>query len=188
MIIKKLIVPILAGLLLLLAACATSPRITTLRAPNADLSGYSSFAFVDPLGTDRAGYASLISQQLKFSIRRELEMQGYEYVEDREEADLLVNAYTHLDERIVSQEVADPFIGSSYWDYRYGFYTTWPSYSIRTEIQQFTEGTLTVDLVDSSKKMMVWEGTARNEINEKTRRDAAQAIDQAVARIFEQFP
>lgn len=188
MIVKKLIGPILAVLLLLLAACATSPRITTRGAPNASLSGYSSFAFVEPLGTDRAGYASLISQQLKFSIRRELEMQGYEYVKTGEQADLLVNAYTHLNERIVSREVVDPFVGSSYWDYRYGVYTTWPSYSIRTEFQEFTEGTLTVDLVDSSKKVMVWEGTARNRINEKTRRDAARAIDEAVARIFEQFP
>lgn len=183
---RQLIFPVLAALLL--TACASSPRIETMSAPNVDFSGYSSFAFVDPLGTDRGGYASLISQQLTFSIRREMELQGFEYADNADQADLLVNAYTHLDERIRTREVADPFIGPSYWDYRYGFYTAWPGYSVRTEVQQYTEGTLTIDLIDASNNVMVWEGNARNEISERTRRDAAQAIDQAVAKIFEQFP
>ncbi len=183
---RKSLLPVLAALLL--AACASSPRIETLQAPNADFSGYSSFAFVEPLGTARGGYASLISQQLIFSIRREMEIKGFEYVDDAEQADLLVNAFTHLDERIRTRPVSDPFMGRSYWDYRYGFYTPWPTYSVRTELQEYTEGTLTVDLIDSASNVMIWEGTARNEISEKTRRDAAQAIDRAVARLFEQFP
>ncbi len=181
---------IFSGVLsLLVVACASSPKIDTLRAPDVDFSGYSSFAFVDPLGTDRGGYASLISQQLKFSIRRELEILGFEYVDDAEQADLLVNAYTHLDERIRSRQVSEPYVGPAYWNYRAGFYSTWPGYSAtRTELQKYTEGSLTIDLIDYTDKVMVWEGTARNEITETTRRDAARAIDQAVARIFEQFP
>lgn len=178
--------PILAALLL--AACATGPRIEIMQAPDTDLSDYKTFAFVEPLGTDRAGYATLISQQLIFSIRRELEFHGLEYEDDPAQADLLVNAYTHLNERIRTRQVADPFVGPSYWDYRRGFYTPWPDYSVRTELQQYSEGTLTIDLIDAANQVMVWEGTARNEITEKTRRDAARAIDEAVTRIFKEFP
>lgn len=184
---KISIVPVLAALLML-AACSSALRIDTLHAPDLDLSGYSSFAFVEPLGTDRGGYASLISQQLKFSIRREMELQGFEFVDHTEQADLLVNAFTHLDERIRTRQVSEPFMGPTYLNYRYGSYTAWPGYSVRTELQEYTEGTLTIDLIDSATKVMVWEGNARNQISEKTRRDAAEALDQAVAGIFAQFP
>lgn len=173
---------------LLLTACASAPRIETMQAPGVDFSDYESFAFVDSLGTDRAGYASLISRQLKFSIRRELEMLGFTYAEEQAQAGMLVNAHTHLDEKIRAREVADPLMGPTYWDYRYGFYTAWPSYSTRTEVTQYSVGTLTIDLIDAAERVMIWEGTARNEITEKTRRDAAHAIDQAVASIFKQFP
>lgn len=183
---NKSILPLLA--VLLLTACASSPRIQTMQAPGANFSDYRTFAFMDPMGTDKAGYASLISQQLIFSIRRELEMLGFEYTDDPDRADILVNANTHLDEKIRTHEVADPFMGPTYWDYRYGFYSSWPSYPTRTEVVQYSVGTLTVDLVDADERMMVWEGTARNEITEKTRRNAASAIDEAVAKMFEQFP
>ncbi|MGM0658920.1 MAG: DUF4136 domain-containing protein [Pseudomonadota bacterium] len=183
---NKSVFPLLAALLL--TACASGPRIGTMQAPDVNFSDYETFAFVDPLGTDRAGYASLISRQLIFSIRRELEMLGFEFVEDPAQADMLVNAHTHLDEKIRAREVADPLMGPTYWDYRYGFYTAWPSYSTRTEVTQYSVGTLTVDLIDAAERVMIWEGTARNEITEETRRDAAQAIDRAVAKLFEQFP
>ena len=173
---------------LFLTACASTPQIDTLRAPEVDFTDYRTFAFVDPLGTDRAGYASLISQQIMFSIKRELEWQGYAFSDDPDQADMLVNAHTHLDEKIRVREVMDPFIGSSYLDYRYGFYTAWPSYATRTEVSQYSVGTLTIDLIDADEQMMIWEGTARNVITEQTRRDAAAAIDDMIARIFEQYP
>ncbi len=172
---------------LFLTACASTPQIETLRAPEVEFADYTTFAFVEPLGTDRAGYASLISQQVMFSIRRELESQGLIFSDDPEQAEMLVNAHTHLDEQIRVREVVDPFIGPSYLDYRYGFYSAWPSYATRTEVSQYTVGTLTIDLIDANEQMMVWEGTARNVITEKTRRDAA-AIDDMIARIFEQYP
>lgn len=137
--------------------CSSALRIETLHAPDLNLSGYPSFAFVEPLGTDRGGYASLISQQFKFSICREMEKQGLKCVENTEQADLLVNAFTHLDKRIRTRQVSDPFMGPTYWDYRYGSYTAWPGYSVRTELQEYTEGTLTIDLIDYA---VSWGGKA----------------------------
>lgn len=175
-------------MLLLLTACATGPAVYTTAAPGADLTRYQRFAFVEPLGTDRAGYASIVSQQLTFSTRRELELRGLEFVDQAEQADLLVNFFGHLDEQIRTRQVADPFYGPSFYDFRYGFYNPWPTYSISTEVQQFSEGTLVVDLIDARTNQMVWEGTARNEVTEKSRREAASRLDAAVKRIFEEFP
>jgi len=175
-------------LLAFLSACATGARIETMQAPGVDLSSYERFAFVDPLGTDRAGYASLISRQLKFSTRRELEELGLTFVEDATTADLLVNFHAHLDERIRTREVMEPYMGPTFYDYRYGFYSPWPAYGTRTEVDQVTEGTLVVDLIDAERNEMVWEGSARNTVTERTRRNAASLIDETVARMFESFP
>lgn len=171
-----------------LVGCATGPKIHTVQAPGVDLSTYQTFAFVDPLGTDRAGYASLISQQLKFSSSRELELRGMTFVDDVTEADLLINFYADLDERIRTRTVQDPFYGPGFYDYRYGYYSPWPTYSTRTEVESYSEGTLIIDLIDAASNEMVWEGVARNTVTSKTRREAAKHIDAAVARLFSNFP
>lgn len=172
----------------LLSACASGPRIQTLQAPGVDLSAYQSFSFVEPLGTDRAGYASLISRQLKFSTQRELELLGLDYVDDASQADLLVNFHAHLDERIRTRAVPEPYIGPTFYDYRYGYYSPWPTYTTRTEIEQYSEGTVVIDLIDAKTNEMIWEGSARNKVTENTRRNAARVIDEAVVRIFRKFP
>ena len=179
--------PIVALFLLLLAGCASGPRIHTSVAPGIDLTRYERFAFVEPLGTDRAGYASIISRQLSISTQRELELHGLEFVENLEEADLLVNFFVHLNEKIRTRQVADPWMGPTFYDYRYGLYSPWPRYSTSTEIQQFSEGTLIIDLFDAETNQMVWEGTARNEVNERDRREAATRLDNLVKLIFAEF-
>lgn len=182
----RLITALMAALML--AGCATGPQIQTSAAPGVDLTAYQRFAFVEPLGTDRAGYASLISQQLVFSTRRELELRGLEFAESADQADLLVNFQTHLDERIRTRQVTDPYYGPSFYDYRYGFYSPWPAYSTSTEVQQYSEGTLVIDLIDARTMQMVWEGKAKNEITERAQREAASRLDAAVKRIFADFP
>ncbi len=174
--------------LLVLSGCASGPKIETLQAPDADYSRYQTFSFVDPLGTDRAGYASIVSQQLMFSTRRELELRNFEFVENAEDADLLINFNAHLNEQIRTREVIDPMIGPSFWDYRFGMYTTWPSYQRSTEIEQYTEGTVVIDLIDADAERMIWEGSARGRVTERTRRDVAAELDKAVTSVFERFP
>jgi hypothetical protein len=173
---------------LTLSACATGPRIDTLQAPNADYSRYETFSYVSPLGTDRAGYASIISQQLVFSTRREMELRNFVYVDDPEQADLLLNFNAQLNEQIRTIDVVEPAFGPTFWDYRYGMYSTWPNYRHSTAIDQFTEGTVVIDLIDAEAERMIWEGTATGRVTERTRRDAAAELDKAVTAIFDRFP
>lgn len=180
---------LLAGIVLLgLAACATGPQIDTLQAPDADYSRYETFSYVSPLGTDRAGYASIISQQLVFSTRREMELRNFEYVDNPEDADLLLNFNAQLNEQIRTIDVVEPAFGPAFWDYRYGMYSPWPTYQRSTAVDQFTEGTLVIDLIDAEAERMIWEGTATGRVTERTRRDAAEEIDDAVKAIFDRFP
>jgi hypothetical protein len=173
---------------LVVAGCATVPRIDTVQAPNTDYSRYQTFSYVSPLGTDRAGYASIISQQLVFSTRREMELRNFDYVANPEAADLLLNFNAQLNEQIRTIDVVEPTFGPTFWDYRFGMYTTWPSYSHSTSIDQFTEGTVVIDLIDAEAERMIWEGTATGRVTERTRRDAAEELDSAVKSIFDRFP
>ncbi|MEE4329832.1 MAG: DUF4136 domain-containing protein [Wenzhouxiangella sp.] len=173
---------------LALAACATGPRIDTLQAPGADYSRYETFSYASPLGTDRAGYASIISQQLVFSTRREMELRNFVYVEDSGEADLLLNFNAQLNDQIRTIDVVEPTFGPTFWDYRYGMYSPWPTYQHSTAIDQFTEGTVVIDLIDAQAERMIWEGRATGEVTERTRRDAAEELDKAVKAIFDRFP
>lgn len=177
----------------LLTGCATTANVRTGTAPDTDFAEFRTFSFVSPLSTDRAGYHSLISQQLMFSTRRELEVRGLEFVADPAEADLLVNFHAQVAEQLRVRSTPDPWVGPSYWNHRRGRYdpwrghTRWPSHS-RVTVDQIAEGQLNVDLVDRRQNMLVWEGLASKRLNQRTMNDLGPALDSAVHGMFAEFP
>ncbi|MEE4298905.1 MAG: DUF4136 domain-containing protein [Pseudomonadales bacterium] len=169
-------------LCLLVAACASQPRIRYDSAPDADLAAAYTFSFLEPLGTDRDGYDTLLSQRLKAATRRDLELRGYRYVE--EDPDLLVNFGASLDERL--RVTSGPSTGVGYYWYRRGFYSGWVGYEDR--VDSYREGTLNIDVVDAETMRMLWEGVAVGRVTDATIENAAQKIDDAVRDILRGFP
>ncbi|WP_261280207.1 DUF4136 domain-containing protein [Serratia quinivorans] len=55
-------------------------------------------------------------------------------------------------------------------------------------VWSYTEGTLTVDLVDSKKKQLVWRGTASNTLNSDGTPASQTQIQQAVTALFATYP
>lgn len=178
---------------LALAGCASSPTIRTETAPGVDFGAFRTFSFVSPLSTDRAGFHTLVSQQLVFSTRRELEVRGLEFVADPAAADLLVNFHAHVAEQLRVRSTPDPWVGPTYWHHRRGFYdpwrghSRWPSHS-RVEVDQITEGQLNVDIVDRRRNMLVWEGVASQRLMQRTMNDLGPAMDSAIHDMFRTFP
>ncbi|HET9447547.1 MAG TPA: DUF4136 domain-containing protein [Steroidobacteraceae bacterium] len=177
---------VLASMTALLAGCASGPKIRANTDPQANLSSYRTYGFVQPLGTDRAGYSTIVSEQLKAAVRRELEARGYTYAQDNPQ--LLVNFNAKLDDklRVDSAPTASIAMGRGYYGYRGGFYSAWPAYE--TSVDQYTQGTLNIDVVDASQKRLVWEGIAVGRVTQKTRENLGAAIDATVAEIFKKFP
>jgi hypothetical protein len=66
-----------------------------------------------------------------------------------------------------------------YYGYRSGYYGVWNSYD--TQVTKYTEGTLTVDVVDAARKQLVWDGTAVGRVREKDRQNLGPAIDRVIA-------
>jgi hypothetical protein len=174
---------LLAAAALLLAACASTPRIQVDADPAAEFNRYRTFAFVSPLGTDRGEYGTLLSQRLKAAAQRELESRGYRLVEA--DPDLLVNFNVAVADRV--ETTPGPAFGMGYYGYRGGFYSPWAGWG-SNEVRSYREGTLNVDLVDAARKQLVWEGLAVGRLSRQTTRDPQAAADAAIGEIFARFP
>ncbi|MFY3003193.1 DUF4136 domain-containing protein [Achromobacter xylosoxidans] len=173
------------SLVTILAACASSPAIKSDYDRQADFSRYRTFGYMSPLGTDKAGYSTLVTERLKDATRGQMEMRGYVY--DAANPDLLVNFNGKLQQKTQVTEAPPPPMGP-YYGYRSGFYGGWPGYGWGDTVYQYTEGTLNIDLVDARRKQMVWEGVAVGEVQNPDTATSSQNIDKAVAGIFAKYP
>ena len=166
-----------------LPGCASSPNTISNAAPGVDFSQYSTFGFLDQLSTDRENYESMESNFLKVAIAQELDARGLAYSDSPE---LLVNFYIHTKEKIRSRSV--PSMGG-YYGYRDPFYDPWGGYvGYETRIDQYTEGTLNIDIIDAAKKQLVWEGSVGGRVTDSAIRNLEKTIDDAVRVIMADFP
>jgi len=176
--------PAFVGVTLLgLAGCVTGPYIQADFDRSVDFTAYKTFAFVSPLGTDRNGYQTIISQHLKAATSREMEARGLRL--DETMPQLLVNFNAHLSEKM---RVVNTAPAGSYYDYRYGAYSSWSRYPYDQYVTYYHEGTLNIDVIDAAKKQLIWESTAVDTVTQKTLNNIQPALDEAVAAAFEKYP
>ena len=170
-----------------LTGCATTynPDISIDYDHSADLASYRTFGFTNQLGTDRAGYTTLVTKYFKDAVSREMEKRGYAY--DPTDPDLLVNFYTNVREvNDVHRAPYVPYMGYSYFDYRHGLYGTWPFYENAYPVT-YQVGTVNVDIVDGEKMQLVWQGLAEGRITKEDMKNQQRSIDSAVGELFQRF-
>ncbi len=183
---KRLLTLAAAGIVL--AGCSSGPTIRANTAPGANLQGYKTYTFAHPLGTDRNGVETPLSGYFKEATRREMDARGYQFVESGD-ADLLVNfganARNETDVRSTNVSMGVGYGG--YYGYRGGMYgASWSSPEVETV--HYKVGTANIDVVDSRKKQLVWEGLAEGKLTDKVMKDPRGAVNLVVTEIFKQFP
>ena len=67
-------------------------------------------------------------------------------------------------------------------------YGAWPMYVDQTTVTPYTEGTLNIDVVDASRKQLVWEGLVTSSVTQKTLDNVQPSLDAAVAAAFAKYP
>jgi hypothetical protein len=171
--------------LLALAGCQSKPLISSQTAPQADLTKYHTYAFMEKLSTDRARYTSITTQLLKEAASRELAARG---LVPGENPDLLVNFVATSKDKVEGR--SNPRVGVSY-----GRWGGWRGggWGVGVgggdgDIRSVQEDTITVDLVDKARNELVWSGSAAFKPTEKEKNDSKKRIDAAVAGIFGRFP
>lgn len=122
------------------------------------------------------GNSSLLDQRIRNSVNGEMEYRGLAV---SEEPDLLVVYHLGTQEKI---QVTD-------WGYRYSDYY-WGYGGRQIDVDQYTEGSLVIDLVDAKTMNLVWRGTGTKVLDRSQRspEEIQARLDDIVAKIMASFP
>lgn len=168
--------------LLLLAACATTSTGSD-HYPQADFSGYQTYAWIseDPLIRPRGAsteVSPLTLRRISEAVESGLAAKGYRRVESPQGADFVVAFTVGARDRIDADAYPAPFRGPWLWGWD----------DRRVDVRVYREGTLSIDFFDGKTRQPVWHGWARKTITSADVADPGPAINDAVARILRAFP
>jgi Domain of unknown function (DUF4136) len=177
-----------AGLALLvatIAGCATGspPNTRVDYDKSADFSVYRTFGFPKQTGTDRGGYATLVTSYFKSSVTTAMEARGYKY--SAENPDLLVNFFMNTRERTEIRPNAAA--GYGYYGYRDGLYRGWPMYDWDRTVN-YQIGTINVDIVDAAKKQLIGEGVSEGRVTEEALANPKVTVNAVVTELMRKYP
>jgi hypothetical protein len=168
---------------LLGGGCATTTETETRidYDKTADFSVYRTYGFPKETGTDRGGYATLVTSYFKSAVSTAMEARGYKY--SAENPDLLVNFYMNTRERTeIRPGVGAPY---GYYGYRDGLYRGW--YDDNRTVN-YQVGTINLDIVDAAKKQLIWEGVAEGRVSEEALANPKVTINAVVTEMMRQYP
>ncbi|MGY0505037.1 DUF4136 domain-containing protein [Luteimonas sp. e5] len=169
----------------LLAACASGPTVRTDYDPGANFAQYRTWGWYQPIAMEQAGYSTWISDRIKANVQREMEARGYRYTETS--PDLQVNFQAFTQERSDFYTMPRSDIAWFY-SYRARSYVAVPVWYDEARVSRYTEGTLTIDLVDAKQNRMVWTGDAIGRVVRRKPEERAADIDASVGAIFAKYP
>ena len=167
-----------------LAACSSGPKVRADADPSANFAAYRTFGFFEQQQTDKSKYSTMLTTRLKDAARRELQKRG---CQEAQNPQLLVNFSTNVENRT---EVNSTGSSASYgfYGYRSGMYGAWGGYPTDVYTTHYQQGTLAIDMVDSTKKQLVWQGIAQARLTKTMLDNPGAAIGSVVADIFEKYP
>ena len=152
------------------------PAIYTNEDPGADFSAYRTYNYVEPLaivGPD--GAQPIVGTFVVNAIDREMKLKGFTRSKN---PDLLVNFDLNTETKVA--------VGSSRVQRRYARARYAPYTGYHNPVQEYTQGTLIIDLVDARRKVVVWEGLAQGYITD-VRELTQEVVYEVVNLIFAEF-
>jgi hypothetical protein len=141
-----------------------------------DFSKYKTYAFYKT-GIDKVEISDLDKKRILHSIEEEMTLKGFA---KSELPDLLVNINTKEQKNLNINQFQSAF------GYGWGF--GWnPYFGMNYNVNSNTEGILTIDLIDASKKELVWQGEGIGYLTQNTNKKD-ENIKNFVIRILSQYP
>jgi hypothetical protein len=181
---------------LLAAGGCAGPKVITDFDPSAEFSAFRTFAFTGLTDRDQGGVLdnSLLRKRIEEIVGQQLIAKGLRQVGVEDPSDLLVHFWVGVKDkqRVESTGMAGGAYGGMYGrgaGYPYGgMYGSGAGYyggGVTT--YQYEEGTLIVDLAESSKKELVWRATIVAILRGSTEENLELA-NKGVAKAFEAYP
>jgi hypothetical protein len=182
----------------LLSACASGPPKPTVDyKPDYDFGPVKKIAFYQKSGQVTGDnplqlsdiQRDRIDQALVFALRNK----GMEIVDDASQADLLISWHLVTQYKTDVRTYETPAYGVGYGYYgrynRYSMYSCWTCAPTQTEVsvQNYTEGTFIVDMIDPDLRKSVWRGVTQSRLKGKHQEDQGR-YNEAATAIFASFP
>ncbi|MEY8020909.1 DUF4136 domain-containing protein [Muriicola sp. SD30] len=183
---KKKILFFLPLALMFLASSCVSVRVIADYDRNADFNTYKSYAFYKT-GIDKAQISDLDKKRILRAIENEMANKGFVKSEN---PDLLVSIFTKERERVDVYNNAGWGWGWG-WGPGWGYWNPWlwggPGWG--NNISTRTEGSLYIDLIDTSSKELIWQGRGVGTLNNTGNIEKKEErIRQFVSQILEKYP
>ncbi len=177
---KRYSVALLMLALLGISACV-GPDVQTDFDPSADFPKFRTYAFAELTDLNKGGLLdnSLLRKRLDQMVEQQLRNKGLQQAAGDQQPDLLVHYWVGVQEKQQMQAVAPAGPGPYYrWGGGYGGTVT---------TYEYKEGTLVVDLVEPTKKELVWRATIVAVLGSTTEENVALA-NKGIAKAFENYP
>ena len=171
---KRLIGFSLLLLILLLSSCSSSVRVVSDFDKEVDFTNYNTYAFHKP-SVDAAKISDLDKRRILRAIDQELTEKG---MVKSESPQIIIGIYTKEQERI------DIYQNYHTW----GWYPYYYPYGASSHINQSTQGTLFIDILDEKTKNLIWQGIGYSDLVTGDMERKEKRINEIVAKILTAYP
>lgn len=171
---------------LISVGCAVQPRVFTDSDPQQNFDIYKTFAWANenPMSVQSDYMVSpFIGTKVMDSIKTELESKGYQYTEDKQQADMSVSFSIGARDKV--KVFNEPIIISTSWRWGRQY---WEPNLDRTTTFNYVTGALAIDIFDTARKAPVWHGSASKKLSQEEKKGSAENIAPAVKAILSSFP
>lgn len=163
-------------LLIALASCS-SITVNSDYDKNATFEGYKTYAY-QKSGIDKVEISDLDKKRILRSIDEVMAAKGFN---KSESPDVLINFFTKEREQVSVNQF------NAGWGYGWGWGWNPYMWGGRSTVSSYTEGTLTIDIIDAKKKELIWQGIGEGVLT-KSAEKKDEKIKEFVTQILEQYP
>lgn len=181
----------------LLAACASGPPKPQVDfKPDYDFTPVHRIAFYhksgEVTGDNPIPLSDITRERVDTALEQALEKKGFDIVDANEQPDMYLSWHLVTQEKTDVRTYQTPTMGVGYGRYggynRYSLYNCWGCGSqTEVSVQNYTEGTFIVDMIDPKLKKSVWRGLVQSKLKGEPQTDQ-QKYNETADAIFASFP
>lgn len=162
---------LLSVVFFLLVGCVAKPTINKNYNKQIDFQRYQTFN----IKNNGSSYPDLVDQYIDSAIITELTRIGY-----KQESNAQLSVYVNKTQKNEVDVEPNPMLLGGM-----GNYGGWPGYN---DIYEYTEGYLTIDIVDNKLNKLIWRAVINGELSDNNQSLTELSIQNLVNQVFTPFP